>query len=383
MEQKNTEQTKELETIIKSIEAKYAPDKRLELFNIKGEVSEDEIVLKGETTSEAAYIELLSEVSKMRINLKDSIRVLPNKDLGEKQWGVANHSVSDLRFHPTHTSELVTQVLLGMPVKLLNRKNDWLQAQTPEGYIGWITKGSLHLLTKKELNDYLKKPKIIVTNHYALSFSEPTSNAEPVSDIVIGNMLVIKNTLSDYYSVNYPDGRQAYILKQDACMVYEWLSKIEITQNSIVSTAKQFMGIPYVWGGTSSKGIDCSGFIKLVFFLHGIITMRDASQQVKHGTEIDSIGNFDALQKGDLVFFGEKITEKRLDEKVVHVGIYIGNKRFIHASENVHISSFDPNDSLYDEFNTNRYLRTMRYIGYEGSSGIETITTNPFFLSLK
>ena len=383
MEQKNTEQTKELETIIKSIEAKYAPDKRLELFNIKGEVSKDGIVLKGETTSEAAYIELLSQANKVTINLKDSIRVLPNKDLGEKQWGVVTHSVSDLRFHPTHTSELVTQVLLGMSVKLLNQKNDWLQAQTPEGYIGWITKGSLHLLTKNELNDYLKKPKIIVTNHYALSFSEPTSNAEPVSDIVIGNMLVIKNTLSDYYSVNYPDGREAYILKQDACMVYEWLSKIEITQNSIVSTAKQFMGIPYVWGGTSSKGIDCSGFIKLVFFLHGIITMRDASQQVKHGTEIDSIGNFDALQKGDLVFFGEKITEKRLDEKVVHVGIYIGNKRFIHASENVHISSFDPNDSLYDEFNTNRYLRTMRYIGYEGSSGIETITTNPFFLSLK
>ena len=111
--------------------------------------------------------------------------------------------------------------------------------------------------------------------------------------------------------------------------------------------------------------------------------MRDASQQVKHGTEIDSIGNFDALQKGDLVFFGEKITEKRLDEKVVHVGIYIGNKRFIHASENVHISSFDPNDSLYDEFNTNRYLRTMRYIGYENNHGLNAIISHPFSTLLK
>ena len=355
MEQKNTEQTKELETIIKSIEAKYAPDKRLELFNIKGEVSKDGIVLKGETTSEAAYIELLSQANKVTINLKDSIRVLPNKDLGEKQWGVVTHSVSDLRFHPTHTSELVTQVLLGMSIKLLNQKNDWLQAQTPEGYIGWITKGSLHLLTKKELNDYLKKPKIIVTNHYALSYSEPTSNAEPVSDIVIGNMLVIKNTLSDYYSVNYPDGREAYIKSSDALKEGEWLENITLIGESIVNNALQFKGIPYLWGGTSSKGLDCSGFTKTVYSMHGIELSRDASQQVNQGVLIDSERDFSKLVKGDLLFFGT-------GDRVVHVGIYIGDNHFIHASDFVRINSLNLEDKLYDEFNTKRYLRSKRYI---------------------
>lgn len=308
---------------------------------------------------------------------------MKNDIIEDEQWGVVANSVGNLRNQPAHPSELVTQVLLGMPVKRLDMKSDWVQVQTPEGYVGWITIGSLHLLTRKDLNDYLKKPKIIVTSNYALSYSEPAFNSEPVSDIVIGNMFVVDDALNEYYSVNYPDGRAAYILKQDACMVDDWLSKIELTQESIIDTAKRFMGVPYVWGGTSSKGLDCSGFVKLVFFLHGIITMRDASQQVKHGFEVDAVGNFDLLQKGDLVFFGEKITEERLNEKVVHVGIYIGDKKFIHASENVHISSFDPKDSLYDEFNTMRYLRTKRYIDYENSSGINTITSHPFSLSLK
>lgn len=304
---------------------------------------------------------------------------MKNEFIEYKQWGVAINSVANLRAKPSHPSELVTQVLLGMSVKLLNKENDWLQVQTPEGYIGWITSGSLQLQTIVEHNSYLKKPKIIVTSNYGLSYSEPTSASEPVSDIVIGNMLVVDDTLKDYYSVKYPDGRKACIQKQDACMVDDWLTKIEITKDRIVSTAKQFMGVPYLWGGTSSKGLDCSGFVKLVYFMHGILAMRDASQQVMHGFEVDAADNFNLLQKGDLVFFGERITEKRLIEKIVHVGIYIDDRKFIHASENVHISSFDPADSLYDEFNTNRYLRTMRYIGNEGSPGIEMISSNPFF----
>ncbi len=306
---------------------------------------------------------------------------MKNEFLENKQWGVTTNSVGDLRAKPSHPSELVTQVLLGTTVQLLNEKNNWLNVRTPDGYTGWITKGSLHLQTTEEHNIYLQKSKLIITSNYAISYSESTINSEPISDIVTGNIFVVNETLDDYYSVNYPDGRKAFILKQDACLMSDWLSKIELTQESIVSTAKRFMGIPYVWGGTSSKGLDCSGLVKLVFFLHGIITMRDASQQIKHGVEIDTIGNFDTLQKGDLVFFGEKYTENRFDEKVVHVGIYIGNKQFIHASENVHISSFDPNDSLYDEFNTNRYLRTMRYIDVEDSPGINTITTSPFYLA--
>ena len=380
MSQHNTNNKILLEQLIHTIKAQHIPDERLAIFSIKLIEKEDAFTLSGKTTNRVAYRTLMEEAIKIDPTIKDNMRVLPNKDLGEKQWGIVTNSVGDLRYHPAHPSELLTQVLLGMPVKLLDKKNEWLQVQTPEGYIGWITIGSLHLLTRKDLNDYLKKSKIIITSHYALSYSEPTPNSEPVSDIVVGNMLVVNSTLNDHYFVNYPDGREAYIPIEDACMLNDWIDNIELTGESIVATAKQFMGIPYVWGGTSSKGIDCSGLVKLSFFLHGLIIARDASQQIKYGNEVDYAANFEVLQTGDLVFFGEKATDEKPNERVVHVGIYIGNKKFIHASDNVHISSFDPESGIYDEFNTNRYLRSKRYLGLEGTAGITPITDHPFYL---
>ena len=380
MSQHNSNKVLHLEELIHTIKGLYIPDERLDIFAIKPIEKAGTVSLSGKTTNSEAHHTLMEKAKKNDSTIIDNIRILPNKDLGEKQCGVVRNSVADLRYHPCHPSELVTQVLLGMPVKLLDKKNDWLQVQTPEGYIGWITIGSLFLLTMKELNVYLKKPKIIITSQYTLSYSQPQPVSELVSDIVIGNMLVVNGTLKDYYSVNYPDGRKAYISKEDACMVDDWLNNIEFRGESIVATAKQFMGIPYVWGGTSSKGIDCSGLVKLVFFLHGFIIARDASQQIKNGQEVDNMGNFDKLQIGDLVFFGEKATNEKPNERVVHVGIYIGNQEFIHASDNIHISSFNPDSPLYDEFNTNRYLRSRRYIGYEDSIGIEPIVSHPYYL---
>ena len=118
---------------------------------------------------------------------------------------------------------------------------------------------------------------------------------------------------------------------------------------------------------------------KLVYFLHGVILQRDASQQVLNGKLIDEKGDFSNAQKGDLVFFGTKATPENPKERVVHVGIYIGDMKFIHASDYIRINSFDPADPLYDEYNTNRYLRTKRIIGEVGTKGIERIFENEFY----
>ena len=377
--QENTFNSSDLMLLIQKIKEKHIPDERLDVFDIHIIEKEGKLKLTGKTTSREAYLKLINHAKKSS-NIEETIQVLPNKELTEKPWGIVRNSVADLRATPAHPSELTTQVLLGMPVKILDKSDDWLQVQSPVGYIAWITLGSLQLLSNKEFNNYLKRPKVIVTSHYGVSRSEACSTSQPLSDIVVGNILVLKASLSDHYKVVYPDKRVAYISKEDAMTFEDWLQGIEYSGESVVATAKQFMGVPYVWGGTSSKGLDCSGFVKLVYFMHGLIIARDASQQIKYGTEVDSKGNFDIVQKGDLLFFGEKSTDEKPTERIVHVGIYMGNKEFIHASDNVHISSLDPNSNLYDEFNTNRYIRSMRYTIFEGKAGIETITAHSFYL---
>lgn len=377
MAQEPTTSKEHLEQAIQTIENKYALDKRVEVFAIEAIESDNDILLKGETTNEVAYKELLNKAREIYPLVRDNIRLLPDEVIGEKDWGVIYNSVADLRSKPAYSSEMVSQVLLGMPVRIIDKSGSWLRIQTPEGYIGWMS-GSVHRLNHEELTAHLTKPKIIVAAQYAKSYSQANAQSQSVSDIVIGNILSVDGEENNFYKVIYPDGRAAFVEKQDAQEVENWLNKIEFTGQSIVQTAKQLMGVPYVWGGTSSKGLDCSGFTKTVYWLHGIIIARDASQQIKYGVEIDRRGNFDDAQKGDLVFFGVKATDENPKERVVHVGIYIGNQQFIHASDYIHINSFDPKSEIYDEYNTNRYMRTMRYIGSEGTSGITPIKLHPY-----
>ena len=367
-----------MQPVIKMLKERYAPDSRVEIFDIGVAQRKDTVILKGETTSEPAYKELILQAGTISGHVKDSIRLLPDKKLGDAIWGVIYNSVGTLRAEPRYGSELVSQGLLGMPVKILEKRGGWLRIQTPDKYIGWMN-GSVKAMTKSELQQYLQRPKVIVTSVSTHSLEKPDGDSYPVSDLVASNMLEIKGSKRKFYHVGYPDGREAYVRKSDVMKATDWLKSIEMTGESIVNTARRFMGIPYLWGGTSSKGLDCSGFTKTVYFMHGIILARDASQQVLSGKLIDAEGDFSDALPGDLLFFGSKATDDNPKERVVHVGIYIGNNRFIHASDNIHINSLDPTDPLYDEFNTNRYLRTKRIIGEQQAPGVDGVNYNTFY----
>ena len=372
-------QKSDIEQMIEAVRVKYAPDRRVELFRVEAVQQNDTLVLRGETTSRRAYEEILSHARQVAAVVKDRIRLLPDEKLGEEVWGVIYNSVGTLRAEPRYGAELVSQALLGMPVRILEQGGGWRRVQTPDRYIGWIN-GSVEPMTDAQRQQYLRLPKVIITSLSAHSYDDTGKGALPVTDLVAGDMLVVKSAKRGFYQVHYPDGREAFVKKSDATKVADWLKKnSRLTGESIVQTAKQLMGVPYLWGGTSTKGLDCSGFTKQVYFMHGILLARDASQQVQNGRLIDESTDFGDALPGDLVFFGSKATADNPQERVVHVGIYLGDKRFIHASDYIHISSFDPADPLYDAFNTNRYLRTKRIIGEVYGEGMEELFNNAFY----
>ena len=369
----------EIAQLTDSLKQQFAPDKRVALLDVDYSFSGKNVMLRGVTTSAEAKAVLLKELAKRGYTVMDCLQLLPGGEgLEGKTYGIINVSVANLRVAPDFSSEMMTQGLMGMPVRVLQR-DGWVRIQTPDDYIAWVHRVGVHPVTKEEMAAWNGAEKIVVTSHYGFVYSEPNRASQTVSDVVAGNRLKWEGSKGAFYKVAYPDGRRGYISKSIAMPEKKWRSGLKQDAASIIRTAHTLIGIPYLWAGTSSKGVDCSGFMRTVLFMHDIIIPRDASQQAYAGKHIDIAPDFSNLQPGDLIFFGRKATPER-KERVVHVGMYIGGKRFIHSQGDVHISSFDPADELFDEYNLGRLLFATRVFPYiNKEAGLNTTETNEYY----
>ena len=368
-------------SLIDSIRMQYAPDKRESVFEISISDVNNQPQLNGVTSVPKAKSILINRAKIIYPELIDSIKLLPSADLGENIYGVVNVSVADMRVHPDFEYEMATQALLGTPIKLLQSKAGWYRVQTPDGYIAWMHNMSFSPKTEEEIiNWQTLENKIIFTDYFGFAYAEPDIKSQHIGDLTVGNMLNIVADEAEFYKVAYPDNRIAYVKKSQSERYPLWKESIRITRESIIDKASALMGIPYTWGGTSTKGVDCSGFTKMVFLMHNIILMRDASQQAYTGIQVD-ISNMDNLQVGDLIFFGKKGEQGKKD-RIRHVGIYLGNKEFIHASGYVRINSLDVSQPHYDEKNATELIRATRILGAIDTNGIWHIYNNPFYKNL-
>jgi cell wall-associated NlpC family hydrolase len=344
-------------SIIEQVRKKYAPDKRVAIF----QADLDSNTIVGKTNLPLAQKELITRLKSSGYNYEDGVRILPNADdLENKMYAFVNVSVANMRSQPKESAELASQALLGTPLKIFDKDRYWYQVQTPDNYIGWVEGTTIDRITKAQFDSYQAKTKLMFSKPFGFSYSKPDENAQTVSDLTWGDLLVVKDTLKDFYEVIYPDNRKAFVAKNEAVDFQKWQQMINPSEQNLVNTANRMMGLPYLWGGTSWKGVDCSGFTRMIYQSNGILLPRDASQQVFVGEEV----TFDQLKASDLLFFGEKATPEK-PEKVVHVGMWIGNNQFIHSSGMVKLSSFDKNHSNYDAHNVNRYLRARRIVGSE------------------
>lgn len=376
--QKQTYKHTESYIIIKSVQEKYIPDKRVKIFDIEVDDHSKRPTLTGATTDEGAYNELIKQMQDVyKSDFVNKFELLPSKELGEKTYGVINLSVADIREKPDFTEGMATQSILGTPIRIY-QKDKWYRIQTPDGYIGWSQLANFHPMTKEEFNEWTAAPKVIFTDFWGFSYQEPNKNSQTVSDLVMSNILKLDGENGDFYKVSYPDGKTAYILKEQCKPYDEWYSSLQLSGEGLVKDAFRMTGIPYVWGGTSVKGMDCSGYTKQVLFMHGVILMRDASQQVNTGIPVEISKDYSNLQIGDFLFFGKK-AEMNKKERIRHVGFYIGNNKFIHASGCIRVSSLDPKADDYDEVNATEFIRASRIVGAVDTEGIWSINNNPMY----
>ncbi|TAE30417.1 MAG: glycoside hydrolase [Cytophagales bacterium] len=342
---------------INAVRQQYAPDGRVALFSVKLDSTG---TLVGKTNLPQAKLDLLSRLDGEKVAYKDAIQVLPAPSLEGKTYAVVTVSVANLRSDPRDGAELATQALLGMPLRVWDKDRGWYLVQSPDGYLAWVDFGGFERMTKAQFAAWEQTRKLIYTQPFGFCYTQPDRESQTVSDLVAGNVLTLLDESLSFYQVQYPDGRTGFISRTDAQLYEQWRASRAITEENLVKTAKRLMGIPYLWGGTSVKGMDCSGFTKTVYFLNGHMLQRDASQQVHEGTLVPTPNNdFSQLRPGDLLFFGPSATTTK-PERVVHVGMWLGNNEFIHASGHIRVASLDPKAPNFNEYELKRFLRAKR-----------------------
>ncbi len=341
---------------IDAVQKQFAPDSRTALFA----VTSNGTVLKGETNMPQAKAALLEKLQKEKATFIDSIEVLPAASLKGNHYALVTVSVANLRSKPGHPAELSTQATLGTPLRVWKAQRGWYYVQTPDHYLAWVDGGGIELMTEAQYANWNRSTKIIYTKPFGFAYAAANKEGATASDLVYGDILQLQKENTTFYEVQFPDGRTAFVTKEEAMPYTQWAATRQPNGQNLVQTAHQLMGLPYLWGGTSFKGVDCSGFTKTVYFMNGLVLPRDASQQVHIGEPVDTKNGWSNLQPGDLLFFGTPAKDGK-PERVVHVGMWIGgNQEFIHSASKVRVSSFNASAPNYDPSELNRFLRAKR-----------------------
>ena len=365
-----------LQKDIDSLVHKWVPDAREGICTLSvSMLPGGKILIKGETNLPEARAEILKFISKSGYEVSDSSRILPDTAETKKTWGLVSISVCNIKKSPSHSSELVSQSIMGTPVKILKKKGGWLLIQTPDYYIGWVSSSGIAELNEQEIDRWKHLERVIFIRKSGDIFFE-SGKEEVLSDIVYGSILLVKGEKDGFYKVVLPDGREGILNKKDVVKFDLWLHEAVPDADKLVLFAKSLLGSPYLWGGTSTKAVDCSGFTKTIYFTNGIVLSRDASQQFLHGIPVDFSTSFKSLKTGDLIFFGSSNKGKK---SITHVGMYIGDTEVIHSSGMVRISSLDSTRSNYSEYLKKGVMGVRRIIGTEPGKGLERIASHGWY----
>nr|WP_321357339.1 SH3 domain-containing C40 family peptidase [uncultured Draconibacterium sp.] len=369
------QQSSDIEQQVDQLIDQQIKDKRVEYCKVSVSVNDGKQAITGATVSKTTFEALKTFASEKGCDF--SVDLLPDNTFSENPWGVVTISVCNIRSNSRHSAEMLTQSIMGTPVKVYRKEDGWYLIQTPDRYFGWVDGAGIALKSNVEVAEWKTFKKVLYKNQYGFAYAEADAKSGIATDLVLDNLLSVVDETAGFYKTALADGREAFVKKDECIGLDIWYNK-SVAASDVLATAKKFKGVPYLWGGTSAKMVDCSGFVKSAYYNHGVILQRDASQQTLYGELIDTENGYDTLEAGDLVFFGRKATADQR-ERVTHVGLCLGDQEFIHASGKVRVNSLNRDSERYTEHYEKGFVRARRIIDNIDGNGIEWVVDNAFF----
>ena len=243
---------------------------------------------------------------------------------------VVNTSVANVYAEPTFASEVVTQAILGETPKVLDQRGKWFKLEQWDGYQGWV----YHFCLAKN-PQFLAQEEWVSVNAPTTPIREAPSDAAPaLRDAVFGARLPLLDHSEPWVQVALPDGQSGWLHNEP-------LALTGTRRDQVVRIAMRFLGVPYMWGGKTPKGFDCSGFVQTCFKAVGVPLPRDAHPQSEFG-DLPTV-TIDDARPGDLLFFSDQ------GPRVTHVAIALGDGGIIHAAGWVRSESLDEGSSGHNK----------------------------------
>jgi hypothetical protein len=275
------------------------------------------LVLRGQSTHPQAIADLVERLGGQGVIAVDEVMRLPDAALGESRHAVVRSAVAPVYAEARLPAPQISQLVLGMRVELLSRVGEWFRIRGEDGYIGWVFGGYMQTGTEDWAHAW-----------------ERGTGGEPVvslgAELIDGDARVIARLpwgarLTRHSGAfHLPDGRAGAVGTGDVVDVDRLADWFPTRGESVARTARRWMGAPYLWGGVTLNGVDCSGFTQAVMWMHGVALPRDSDLQERTGTGIPL--DLAELRPGDLLYFAET------DARISHVAISLGGPLIIHSA---------------------------------------------------
>lgn len=288
-------------------------------------------------------------------------------------WVHVNIPVACIRDGKSHASEMTSQAIMGTPMLVLEDDGgEWLRLQGPDGYEGYMNVSSVQRLSHPAMLEWRRSPRVTVTSFEEGMVYADTTDIGPrnsVSQLVNGSILSGHRSDGKFSEITLPDGRHGWILSSAVTPIEQWATQ-PFDAEAVLGRCYRLMGAPYLWGACSTKSVDCSGLVRVALYANGILTLRDARQQIEIGRRIEP-DDTASLRPADLLFFSSVP-----DGRISHVAVYDRDGLYIHSSGRVKTNRMDASDP---DFGPRTYRGASRIDGMTGTPGIWQIIDHPWY----